>query len=212
MRIVQTLINLTILLTLTACGTFNVGDSAIQGAKEEKAKDKPSEEDESQEEISVTTTTTTTISNGKVHRSDGSPEIIARYELLNDNRANTTFVGANYCEGSELHDCWIRSGYLTEYDDGSYTASIEFWDTAKPEPYTVKEEKIGADEERAVLLTDSAKSVDDESVSYKMLWAVIVPSEKGVAVIYDWAGDGPNPQGDDMLDALQFYLIEDTDD
>jgi hypothetical protein len=209
MKNVKILVTLSIFFALTACGTVEVA------APEDEQKKKGDTEEESGEEFSVETTTTTTTKvsvNGKNGSSSGEPQVVARYELLNDNRANTTFVGANYCEGSELRDCWVRSGYLTEYDDGSYEASIEFWDSYDAKPYVVEEVDMKDGEERAVLLTDKAKAVDDETISYKMLWAVIIPAEKGVAIVYDWAGDGPNPQGDDLLDALEFHKIEDSAD
>ncbi len=131
----------------------------------------------------------------------------ARYELINDNPANDLFVSQNYCAGSSLRDCWLRSGLLTAYEDGSYEVSLEFWDTYDAEPYDVQSETVDASQ--AFLLTDKAKLTDDRAVGYKMLWAVVVPEDRTVTIVYDWSGDGPGLQGDDRLDTLEFLPVTD---
>lgn len=148
----------------------------------------------------VTTTTTTTTTTAAVA---GPAKVVKeRYELRNANPAVTDFIGMNYCAGSALHDCWLRSGILTVYEDGETVVSLEFWDDGEEKPYHVIKKSI--DSVSAIRLTDMAKMEDDEDIPYKMLWAVVDPEKKTLAVIYDWDSDGPNEQGDDLLETVEF--------
>lgn len=210
MRRVLTLVSLTIFLT--ACGPVNVGTQP-EGEVAAETKDKPKKavKDESEEDaadpvtVTTTTTTTTTVGSEGAKKTRGR-QIVGEYELVNDNAANSEFIGSNYCLGSNLRDCWIRSGYLTAYSDGTYEVAIEFWDTYSEHPYTVEDAKIEA--EKALLLTDSAKLADDDTFSYKMLWAVVDPEARTLSVVYDWGSDGPGRQGDDLIEDFEFQRID----
>lgn len=212
----KTILTLTIAAALSACGTTYIGPQDMPpeetGTETSTGVDSeeeiPTEEEEAGVDVEVTTTTTTTVKVEGVGaaKKEAPRREVGRYELRNENAQNTEFIGANYCLGSSLRDCWIRSGYLTKYSDGTFKVSIEFWDTYDQVPYTVHKESFKG--EHAILLTDKAKTLDDTAMGYRHLWAVVVPDELALGVIYDYAGDGPNVQGDDMLDALEFHEIE----
>jgi len=218
---------ITIFLGLISCGTIdtvNIGDGADPKASEdgdsdEKIRDdiEPAPQESPTVEVETTTTTTTKVVVGgdgsvdsTIDNSDGKPTLVAKYQLVNDNPAVDEFVGQNYCVGNVMRDCWIRSGLLWEYSDGTYEVSIEFWDTERMVPYNIESKKMVDGEEKALLLTDYAKTIDDDTVMLRKLWAVVVPGEKLVGVYYDWAGDGPQEQGDDLLDAFEFELVGDA--
>lgn len=200
---------------LASCSveTMNVGDG---GAKEPET-ETPSEEtkpaeteteapkDETETEdgdgdVTVTTTTTTeTVVDVKGEEKDGT------LYLVNKNAAVDKFVSENYCRGSNLHDCWIRSGKMTPAPNGEDTwiVSIEFWGTDDAdEPYKVVEATLSS--EGTMLLTTMAKLPTDDGLEYKMLWAVVDPVAKTLDVVYDWAGDGPQDQGDDLVQSFTF--------
>jgi hypothetical protein len=200
----------TLLMFLTACGVETVNVAAPEeGAEEEKAAKAKSEKDSEESDETVTTTTTTTTTTTIGGEVGAARRIVAEYELVNQNPAITDFIGKNYCIGSHLRDCWVKSGLMTEYSDGSFFVALEFWETYEDIPYTVKDEKIT--EKKAVLLTDKAKILGDDAVGYRMLWAVIDPETKTVEIDYDWHGDGPNKQGDDSLDFFEFVEISEVD-
>jgi hypothetical protein len=199
------------LLASCSVETMNVGEGAkadVDQGEEAKPEEKPAEtppadepaDDATDPEVVVTTTTTTT-----VDVKDEKPAVDGTLYLVNKNAAVDKFVSENYCRGSNLHDCWIRSGKMTPAPNGENTwvVSIEFWDTeSKDEPYKVVESTISV--EGAMLLTDKAKLPTDEGIDYKMLWAVVDPVAKTLNVIYDWAGDGPQDQGDDLVQSFTF--------
>lgn len=202
---------LSMFFTLSACSveTMNVGKDGSEQSPEPTEKEpvdevgKTGEEapapSEEEADVTVTTTTTTEVAIGK----GGAKKPVRTYHLVNKNQAVDKFVSQNYCRGSNLHDCWIKSGTLTETSDGVFVASIEFWDTAnKEEPYVVVEGTMTV--ENTLLLSTDAKIPDDEGIEYKMLWAVVDPVAKTLDVVYDWAGDGPQDQGDDLLQSFEF--------
>lgn len=195
------------LLTL-ACSveTMNVGEKTTKDEDTEAKGEKASEPDSAPEKTTTTTTVVTTKESKAV-----KPEIVAKYQLVNDFHPNYEFIGQNYCVESHLRNCWIRSGYLTEYADGSAEVAIEFWDDSRDVPYTVKSDRIKDD--HAFLLTDMAKAEGDDGFEYKMLWAVVDLEAKALNVVYDWANDGPGLQGDDLLETLEFQEMtpEETD-
>lgn len=210
---------LSMFLTLSACSveTMNVGDEGSGGGQSPEPSEQepidevgksgeeapgPSEE-EATDDVTVKTTTTTT-TEVKVGGEEGG-EPARTFQLVNKNAAVDKFVSQNYCRGSNLHDCWIKSGTLTETSPGSgvFVASIEFWDTAKTdEPYAVIEQTLSV--EGTMLLTQGAKLPDDNGIEYRMLWAVIDPVAMTLDVVYDWSGDGPQAQGDDLVQSFSF--------
>jgi hypothetical protein len=196
-----------------ACGTIEVAEPQ----DEQKDKTKEESEEEGEEfngvEVETTTTTSTKVKVGGVgaddEESDGRPHEVRRFELRNDFAANKDFVSGNFCSGSAIRDCWLRSGLLSEFSDGTFSVSLEFWDSYDSVPYVVKEADIPAGGDRAVLLTDKGKIAGDDTVQYRHIWAVVVPDVPAVGIYYDWLGDGPGQQGDDLLESLEFFEIED---
>lgn len=197
---------------LASCSveTMNVGEGAKADVDTEEGEgagprdEEPSSpEPKTSEPVTVTTTTTTEtkveIPGETVPADDGV------LYLVNKNAAVDKFVSENYCRGSNLHDCYIRSGKMTPVKNqkGAYVVSLEFWDTEDAdEPYKIVESTISV--EGALLLTTKAKLPDDEGIDYKFLWAVVDPETKTLDVIYDWAGDGPQDQGDDLVQSFTF--------
>lgn len=206
---------LSMFFTLSACSveTMNVGEDGSNQSPEpadkepvdevgksgEEAPAPSEEEDAAASDVTVKTTTTTTT---EVKVGEGGKPA-RTFQLVNQNAAVEKFVSQNYCRGSNLHDCWIKSGTLTEKSNGVFVASIEFWDTAKTdEPYTVIEQTLSV--EGTMLLTTDAKLPDDAGIEYRMLWAVIDPVAMTLDVVYDWSGDGPQAQGDDLVQSFEF--------
>lgn len=195
-----------ILLPLTGCSveTMNVGkDGKDEQSPEPDDKAPVDEVGKTGEEAPAPSTTTTTTTTTEVKKDEPADVGAATFHLVNKNEAVDKFVSQNYCRGSNLHDCWIKSGTLTDKGDGVYVASIEFWDTANTkEPYVVIEQTLST--EGTMLLSTAAKIPGDDAIEYKMLWAVIDPVAKTLDVVYDWAGDGPQAQGDDLLQSFEF--------
>lgn len=129
--------------------------------------------------------------------------VVEELKLAHDHPGVTEFVSSNYCLGSYLHDCWIRSGFATVYDDGTWDISIEFHQTGDNLPYTIDKQVVEQDVgTHAFLLSDEAKIGDDDTYGFKMLWAVVDVVSGKVSIVYDWQGDGPRNQGDDLVEEL----------
>jgi len=192
---------------LTACSveTMNVGEGAKADVQTEEQSPAPKEEEtdpegtEDPEMIVKTTTTTETVV--KVGGEESAPAEKS-FRLSNKNQAIDKFVSENYCRGSNLRDCWLKSGTMKEVT-GGWLVSLEFWETSNvDEPYKVIEATINTPQ--AMLLTTNAKIPGDESMDYRFLWAVVDPEKKTLDVVYDFAEDGPQGQGDETLQSFVF--------
>lgn len=218
MYTLSTIVFLSTLLTSCSVETMNVGDgkdessTASDGPDEQQPApstgeaEEPTVEDEYDPE---------TLNDEEEEESDEKEEADnkpankssaerAIFNLVNKNSSVDKFVSQNFCRGSNLHDCWIKSGKMTETENpGIYVVSIEFWNTQDTEePYKVFEATIST--EGTILLTDSAKIPDDDGLEFRFLWAVVDPVAKTLEVVYDYGSDGPQEQGDDLLQSMEF--------
>ncbi len=202
---------LSILLTLV-CGcsveTMNVGegqggasDVEDEGNAGQEQGPAPKEEGKEEEEFHGETTVTTKTTTETVVKTEAADEGLV-FRLTNKNEAVDKFVSQNYCRGSSLNDCWLKSGMMKEVA-GGWLVSLEFWHTSnKSEPYKVIEQTING--KGSVLLTTAAKMPDDDAVEYRFLWAAVDTDARTVDIVYDYASDGPQEQGDDTLESFTF--------
>jgi len=191
--------NLALILSmlLTSCGLEEVN---VNGPEEvnvdEDGNITTSDKTKESEETTTTTTTTTTKKRSRERES-------IRYYVANENTSNTEFVSTNLCSGHSLGGCWIRSAYMEQISETEYKVSIEFWDSWEEKPYTIEKDII--DGRKSFLVTDAAY-LDGDTGFDKMVWAVVDPEEKTMKLIYDWNKDGPQEQGDDLIETLFFIL------
>lgn len=127
------------------------------------------------------------------------------FHLENINPTMDTFVSDNYCKGSHIHNCWLKSGVARRFEDGSFYISLEFWDDSKEMPYTVTAEVID-DDYSFMLTTDGKILADQDSINFRPVWGVMSLSDMTLTTYYDYEinGVGLSGQGDEELETLRW--------